>query len=776
MPAPANDLFANAILLASGGGSLTGLTCVDAGTEANEPSYYYSNAQSVWFKFTPTVTGQYDFLMSGITAAPGGNPYSFMDMYQGTVITALAFQQSQFYYGGEPSFHLDLILQAGVTYHLRVYSTNNTPANNLTTPNFNLAWSYVSAEGNPPANDDITDAITLAGPAGSVSGTTESSTTQDADEIAWFNYQYARSVWYKFEVVVPTLFTIGIEKTGGDAAYIPYLEMYKALVDNPTAFAELDFFDASGDGTDTPTPTDIVLAPGKYYISIQNWSYDSAKGTFDLTWSSQELSADNLWNFSGISFEFFTGATNSTATSVDLGSGSVVFGETVTENLTGLAFKKNKSLYAVGTASAFGSPSQLYTVNKETGIATLIGSTGLLIYDIDFDSAGVLYGWDDDLVTINLSTGLATYVSAGASGLSSSDGAMAIDPITNKVWVISGSNLYEIHKTNGTIISTTPLTGRPRNNLFVGATFGENELLATLGLSTSGGYFPALICSINLSTGAVTQRYDQLVFGARGIAWLSGKFVTGVATHSLIEDSDILTNVATGSPSELPGWDELTSTQTNAAHVLDDAEVVTNSGSSTQSHLSAEAEGPTNAGTGSPLEAPGSELARNIGTGSPSAIHGEPNTLGNSATASPSLVTQAKMADIVAPNLQTVSGNGNSVYVNYDEVLVTPLPATTAFTVGVNGVIRTVTTVSRTNSILTLTISGAALAPGDSISVWYQVPASNPIRDAAGNISTEQVRNGSYNGSAPTAQFNGGTSQSYGPRGLSAGGVKIRAT
>jgi hypothetical protein len=68
-----------------------------------------------------------------------------------------------------------------------------------------------------------------------------------------------------------------------------------------------------------------------------------------------------------------------------------------TPSVRGLAFSSNDILYAINNGGDPGSASDddnLYTINLQTGSATLVGNTGFPgIQSLDFSPQGVLYGW-----------------------------------------------------------------------------------------------------------------------------------------------------------------------------------------------------------------------------------------------------------------------------------------------------------------------------------------------------------------------------------------------
>jgi uncharacterized repeat protein (TIGR02059 family) len=119
------------------------------------------------------------------------------------------------------------------------------------------------------------------------------------------------------------------------------------------------------------------------------------------------------------------------------------------------------------------------------------------------------------------------------------------------------------------------------------------------------------------------------------------------------------------------------------------------------------------------------------------------DTAGNDAasfTASAITVTNGSTVANLAPTLLTKETNreGTKVFLTYDEPLFTTLPLTTAFTVTVGGVARTVSSIARgtDTATLELTFSGAALTESQAITVAYTAPASN---NATSNTATQDL-------------------------------------
>ena len=112
--------------------------------------------------------------------------------------------------------------------------------------------------------------------------------------------------------------------------------------------------------------------------------------------------------------------------------------------ITGLTFHPNGTLYAVGHTGG-GTPSQLYIINPDTGVPTLIGPVGFnTVGALEFGPDGILYAGvgifggstAGDLITIDINTGTGT--SVGPTGFSGISGLSFVPEITA---IESGNNV-----------------------------------------------------------------------------------------------------------------------------------------------------------------------------------------------------------------------------------------------------------------------------------------------------------------------------------------------
>ena len=170
-------------------------------------------------------------------------------------------------------------------------------------------------------------------------------------------------------------------------------------------------------------------------------------------------------------------------------------------SVRGLAFSPSNALFAVNNGgSRFSStdPDDLYTINVNNGLTSLVGNTGLPgIQALTFASDGTLYGWD-----------------VGTTG-SNAKGLVVIDPLTGQAKDVNDS----VGQPNGVDIQT--LAFSPEGTLYGGRDVlyridpktGQATLVGSGGYSDIRGFDfePAAEGSIHGS--AVPEPGTLLLFG-----------------------------------------------------------------------------------------------------------------------------------------------------------------------------------------------------------------------------------------------------------------------
>ena len=115
------------------------------------------------------------------------------------------------------------------------------------------------------------------------------------------------------------------------------------------------------------------------------------------------------------------------------------------------------------------------------------------------------------------------------------------------------------------------------------------------------------------------------------------------------------------------------------------------------------------------------------------------------------LGTSVSVEDNTAPTFVSAGTNDtDEVVLTYSEALNTTAPAKSAFTVKVGGSNRGVDTVAISGSAVTLTLA-SAFRPGDTLTVAYTKPGTNPIKDAADNEAGDLAETTVTNNLADTA-------------------------
>ena len=181
-PPPANDMFAAATDLGSGGNIVTSGTNRGAYVEPGEPAHHpYNTSQaSVWYSWTAPIDGSLRLHADAGFAA-------VVAVYTGTEVSGLTRVPRQAHpWGGGPEL-TRVRVDAGVTYRIAVEGTYTGVGP------FTLTLGLTER----PPNDDFADAETLVGPAAQTTGTNVGATQEPGEPIHEENY-YDPSVWYRW--------------------------------------------------------------------------------------------------------------------------------------------------------------------------------------------------------------------------------------------------------------------------------------------------------------------------------------------------------------------------------------------------------------------------------------------------------------------------------------------------------------------------------------------------------------------------------------------------
>ena len=302
LPPPANDDFANAVTLSTTlPTSSAAQTNQNATFETGEENSFGGSAlgdQSVWYKFTPTVTGKYKFRLDNVTLIGTVARFYGISVYTGSAVGSLTRIGRSTITGvgsGEPDHTgLTLNLTSGVTYRIKVWSPIFSGETNPRTISFDLLLDN-AATGTAPSNDDIANATDLGtNPSAPVSGDTRFATLETFETSSWLYTE--PSVWYRFDVTADANYDMRLapDPTNDNPDWYPYFEVYEILndpiVDPDTDLLFLDgswlpggidgWVDAIGFlSTSPPTPEGINLENGKsYLVYVGNYKTETQQG------------------------------------------------------------------------------------------------------------------------------------------------------------------------------------------------------------------------------------------------------------------------------------------------------------------------------------------------------------------------------------------------------------------------------------------------------------------------------------------------------------------
>jgi hypothetical protein len=174
-----NDNFTDAQVLSGSSGFVTAPDNTDSTIEEGEPPL--GVGRSIWYQWTAPVTGAATFDTCGT------NYIHALGVYTGEFVDGLLEVASGSFNvecaDGSPGTRLTFTASAGTVYHIAVASGHE-----LSTGSTALQWSIVPS----PPNDNFADAEVIAGPSGSVNGTTIAATTEENEFLS------QDSIWYRW--------------------------------------------------------------------------------------------------------------------------------------------------------------------------------------------------------------------------------------------------------------------------------------------------------------------------------------------------------------------------------------------------------------------------------------------------------------------------------------------------------------------------------------------------------------------------------------------------
>jgi len=393
------------------------------------------------------------------------------------------------------------------------------------TGNFTLSISCVPQFG----NDACTGALPIAC-GGTVTGTTVGKNFDGVGTCGTTNT--APGVWYSFagtgEAVTATTCNPGTTYDTKLSVFAGSCAALSCVTGNDDVTCAFGLFRSS--------VTWFAAAGVNYQILVHG--FGSATGNFELSLSCQPIAnaePNVCYGTTGRGGanpgSFFTiNANTGTATLV---------GPTGQSAVPGLAINSKGEVFGTAVNSVFTGDTDLIRINAATGASAAVGrvTSGAVVLDfmdaIAFDANDVLYGIDvnNDLYTINPVTGAATLV--GFTGVTPTPFlvGMAFDPGTRRLFASTGGlgtveDIYEINPATAaaTLIGSTGLGGDaiPDLHFVNGKLFGSENI---------GGTFNLI--SINSSTGA------GAVVGLFGAGLRMSGLASFILPHVLLADENV---------------------------------------------------------------------------------------------------------------------------------------------------------------------------------------------------------------------------------------------
>lgn len=193
---------------------------------------------------------------------------------------------------------------------------------------------------------------------------------------------------------------------------------------------------------------------------------------------------------------------------IDVGTGAVTIVGSMGVVMWDIAFDPLGNLFGTNGTS-------LYRIDKSTAVATPVGSLGATITSLVFNPSGALYGSGNSLYSINPGTGAATLIGGSAYGFS---GDLSF----------AGGQLYLSHGQGAfpstlSVLNTSTGVRSQLGSMGVPQVYG----LASPDRAVLYGVAGTNVYTVNGTTGASTVALD---FSGRGLSQINGAaFVTEAA-------------------------------------------------------------------------------------------------------------------------------------------------------------------------------------------------------------------------------------------------------
>jgi subtilase family serine protease len=433
LPAPVNDLFANATVLTGTTATATGNNAT-ATKESGEPNIAGNQGgKSVWWAWTAPVSGTVQI------NTEGSKFDTLLGVYTGSVVSALTtVAQNDDVSHGDLTSAVSFSAVAGTTYYIAVDGYNYGHGAGAASGNIALSLTEILA----PANDNFASAQVLTGTTATATGTNTAATKEPGEPNILANLG-GKSVWYAW--TAPSSGTVKINTEGSN--FDTMMGVYTgSTVSALTTVAQND--DVSRRDL-TSAVSFTAVAGTTYYIQIDGYNSGrgAASGNITLNLTEAQAPANDLF----ASATVLTGPTASW-TGSNAGATREPGEPSITGNMGGA------SIWFAWTAPSSGS----FTVNTEgSNFDTMLG-----VYTGSVVSALTTVGENDDISRRDLTSAVTFAATAGTTYY------FAVDGYNNGYGAATGTVVLNLAAAAGQPVQPITSTGPGGGTTTVGGPGG----------------------------------------------------------------------------------------------------------------------------------------------------------------------------------------------------------------------------------------------------------------------------------------------------------------
>ncbi|MEP0913303.1 DUF4347 domain-containing protein [Leptolyngbya sp. GB1-A1] len=265
---PSNDNWSNAIALTGTSGTGTGTNFAATG-ETEEP-WQSGETNSVWWAWTAPSDGLLEL------DTDGSDFNTFLSLFTGERLSDLITLKQSDDSGETVQSSLQYRVQAGNTYYIAVDSSGYDDDTG------NITLNYQFTQLNTPPNDNWSNATTLTGPFGTVSGNNINASEEIGEPWLWRNGE-TNSVWWAW--TAPTDATLILDTNGSD--FSTFLSLFTGNHLNELTVLAQDDYDGG-------TIEYQVQAGTTYYIAVDG--YGDWTGNIQLNYQLDIPPSNDNWS------------------------------------------------------------------------------------------------------------------------------------------------------------------------------------------------------------------------------------------------------------------------------------------------------------------------------------------------------------------------------------------------------------------------------------------------------------------------------------------------